>query len=566
MTSETKPETSSQPSSALLQTLDPTTCDNLAAYCESEAERREKRIEDLTTCLNSYAAFCGWVQTEWEDEDTRAIRRAPYPFNDPEYEFLRDYNTAYNDAYDQSLDFACLKSRGMIATYDPLIDWLWRAVVSYHRGGIWKMAITRQNHDDAMLLVERTQRSYDLLPELLRPPTSLRTKSEFRIGNAVLRALHQKGEAGRGEAWNRWLSDEHAVQEHAERNWIAFDRVYQKMAVSTPNGENHFKFLIDGNLPGVVVYDLGYERHPDRKPGTERGEAWKQKKIDKIGDRAFLVEHERRFDIYLEPGLLSDDFSEECVVDVVPGSKDFNWDGKSEIIVSIDPGKVKGAGAMIRYFNDQLQDIRLASFFRQGMDTDEFTDLVCSYAVARWSKADWLLTGDPAAKQERSHKTRYNEHSDEQIIRRVASQRLAGVEYDDEGNVVKGSPLPFQIDRIPQGSGSRKQRHALQRMGFRKRHDGRRGTLIVRSENVEFLRGCRGAYKLPKNATPNQEEFEKPDRSMPCIHPVDADGCGLAQFVKFAGVPTLTKMKRARPRRQRRPIRDPVTGYIRGWE
>lgn len=509
---------------------------DIAAVCDRSIAKRDT----LLAALDDYWAFCEHVQTLYENPATRQFSHKAYPTG---WQFLRDYHEAYNLAYENGQDFVCVKGRRLMATYDPLVDWLFRAVRHKMRGqSPWMMAVLRQTETDAKLLIERVQGIYDRLPQDLRPEVDKRTTEEFRIGESVLRALHAQGDAGRGEPWNRVLFDEHAFQTRGQSNWDSFAVAMQKMSVSTPNGDNHFKDLARIRSGKVVVYDLGWEKHP------ERDDTWAEAERERLGEKVWLVEHCRRFDVYAEPGLLSDDFHEDCVVDVVPGTeaRHKNWDGQSPIIISIDPGKVDGAGASIRYFNEHLQDVRLASFYRQGLDTDEFAAEVCGYAKARWPDADWLLTGDPAAEQERPQKTRYNEHCDKLIIERVASSILADCEYSDEGRCIHGRPIPMQFHRLPRGAGSRKARHQIQRAGFRLRHDKRRGTLIVRSENEEFLRGCRGAYKLPPNATARQMQYETPDRSLPCVHVVDADGCGLAQFSKHLGAAITAADRRYR--------------------
>lgn len=501
---------------------------------EIELLRRTASRVDIDKALADYWEFAKHVQTIYEDPVSGDLTFKPYPVG---YDFLRDYHQAYTDAYQAKKDFVCVKGRRLLATYDVLVDWLWRSFVHAMKDSpLFTLSVVRQSKEDAELLVERVQAMYDLLPAPIQAPVTKRLTDEFRIGNSVLRALHAKGTAGRGEPWNRTLFDEHAYQERGETNWNSFAVSRQRMSISTPNGDNHFKVLAERKSARVMVYDLGWEKHP------ERDEKWAAEERERLGEKVFLVEHQRRFDVYAEPGIFSADFHEDCVVDKVPGAGRFNWDGTSKIIVSIDPGKVDGAGAMIRYFNDNLQDVRLASFHREGMDTDEFVKMVCDYAKARWPDAEWLLTGDPAAEQERTLKTRYNEHQDKQVIERVASQILAGCEYDDQGDLAKGEPIPFQVWNIPRGQGSRKARHALVRAGFRKRKDGLRGTMVVRSENAEWLKGARGAYKLPRNASAQDKEFERPDRSMPCVHVMDADNCGLAQFLRFPGVPTVQQV------------------------
>ncbi len=496
-----------------------------------------ERAKGAAACWDDYWTFCEHVQTEWEEAD-EGIVRYPYP---TDWKFLREYHDAYKQAYQDKVPFVCVKSRGMLATTDPLVDWLWEASRREAHGGIWRVAIVRQSQHDADLLIERTRVIHKHLPAYLKRPLTKDNVDELRIGdNCILRALHSQGEAGRGEGWDIVLFDEMAYQEHASRNWVAFDRARLKMGVSTPNGEgNKFHDLAMGTVASARIYDLGFEDHPHRTPDTPVGDEWQTRKRESMTNPEWLVEYCRRFDVYAEPGLLSDDFSEKCVVDQL------DWDGSAQIVISFDPGFVDGAGAMIRYANEFYQDCRLKEFFAQNMLTEDFTEKVCKYAKAHWPDAEYLLTGDVAAKQRKTTKDRFNANTDEQVIVRVSSQILSDADYDENGALVSGQPLPYQIDNL---SGyKRKEGHRLLRSAFHVRPgDGRRGALVSGTGCPKLIQAFRGGYKLPKNATPKHKENEEPDRSMQCVHICDADRYGYLQFLKTGGIPSYQPRRKTK--------------------
>lgn len=508
------------------------------------------READFERMLDDYWYFAGHVSTEWEeatfysgvaagydahtiDPNTPVeIQHARYPVN---WDFLR----RYHEEYTTHRTSATFKSRGMIASTDPLVWSLWQMIRAEHgRISVWRTAIVRQSERDAELLVMRARAILHTLPPwvLSRITVTRDNDGELEIAhNNCIRALHAKGDSGRGEGWNLVVFDELAFQQEAERNWGGFQRALIKMAVSTVNGSQNFFAKLCGKckaserIRGVHVIELGFEEHPDRKPGTPEGDAWISWKRGQCTHAQWQQEYMRNWDVFAEPGLYTADWDEGCVSD------DVTWDGISPLVVCWDPG-YWGAGCVLRYFSEHHVDVKLKCWLFSEMKTWEQCKVVIDYIKNTYPGAGVRLTGDIAAKQERSSA----QHTDQQIIVRMFSEAFADCVYDKSGNCIEGDELPYETWRLPKVD--RKSGHNLIRMSFRARSgDGRHGTLIHRTGCADLITAYRGAYKQPKNATPRQEELEEPDRSQPCVHLCDADRAGHVQFAEAGGIPTFVR-------------------------
>jgi hypothetical protein len=531
----------------------------------------QREQDDLAAaCWADYWVFCEYVKTTWEEAPGKPVVMK-YPAH---YEFLRRYHDFY--ALPESGLFGVDKPRGMIVTTDPLVWSLWEslrcaALGEEHK---WRASVIRQSKPDAEELINRITAIYDLLPPNdefpnlnLRLPLEKRNEDELRVrGGGRIVAHHAKGTAGRGEYWDVVLLDEGAYQERLRQNIAAFARAKRKLIPSTPNGSgNTFYDLMHGEYSGARLFHLTLADHPDRVPGTVDGDKYINEKRSEMSEVDFRREYLVDYEAIGEGGLFVADWSEDCIVD------ELEWDGKAPIIVSFDPG-YWGSGASIRWFNEHNQDCRRKVFLGVEKRSEEFAREVCEWAKARWPKAKYLLTGDVAARQERSD----SKDTDERIIIREASKILGECEYDHNGLWLSGETLAYQTHRITldvkseragKKRGPRRRGHELVRQGFHVRPgDGRRGTLIHREGCRLLIQAFRGAYRLQDNPSPTQEENEEPDRSQDCVHVVDADRYGLMQFAVTGGMQRYASSVMGKKRQPAGQVLSPTDRWMMGVE
>lgn len=494
-------------------------------------------VDRLNACTGNFWKFAEYVLTEDIDEDGR-IRCYPEPRRFPHVVKL------HNWLYTADRGILYKKSRGMFATTATLTYMLWECLRTFTDidGRVWSGCLISKNEDDAKLLIRRVRDIYLRLPDWLKRPLEIDNAREIKIkGGGLIRGLHAKGEGPRQEGYTFGLMDELAFQENADRNWRALlARTKRVVGISTPNGSgNLFYNLVHGKIPGIDQLVLHYSEHPDRQPGTPKGDAWIAAKHAGMPEVDWLREFEGRFDVWAEDGWYTEDWRESCVVDRL------DWDEKALITLGIDPGYNK-AGAMISYVNENNQWCRMKEFLGENALTQDFVGNTFEYCKAAYPRAQYRLSADPACVQNKTLKDEGGANTDYDVITRLAKDIL-------------GQSLYPQFDRVL--GRKRRDGHRMIRMQFKKRKDGLRGTLVDREGCPIWIEGVRGGYRMPENATAKQKELEEPNRTSDHVHILDGDRYPVMEFTKLEGEATYQRQdkKWVEP-----DIRYDESGYPRG--
>ena len=476
---------------------------------QREAANRKSRQPELDRIYadDGFPVWLTHVTTEWEEAPGRT-EISKYPA----FDFLDEYRSVYQHNPYSATD----KSRGMMASTDPLLWDLWQCQriayqnTKHHRGlAPWRGFVQRQSEDFSIELLARAFDVYDRLPDWIRMPLGRRNLTVMETsGGGIIRAFHAGAEAGRGDGWDHGNIDELAFQQNARASWKSFDRVRLKQATSTPNGrDNIFSDLVHGKIPGIAVVRLHYSKHPHRVPGTPQGDAWIALKRSGKTEAEWQQEYECNYDVFAGVGYYTRDWKPECVRPV-------EWDGKSIITIGMDYSFLNPASSW-KYINEFNQVCRLGCELRHEVPLEEYCESRFSDIKARYPGALVRIAPDPFRGRQRQGGTdQYNEPTtDLKTIQRIA-------------NSVFGRNVLVSVNRT--GRMLRKEGHRDVRRLFVMREDGRYGTIIDPS-CVELIQGFAGAYGPREDAV--DRGLEEPDERRECVHVMDADRYAVCEFV-----------------------------------
>ena len=467
---------------------------------------------ELERCFapDGFAHWLTYITTEWEEAPGRTVI-APYPT----FGFLDDYRSVYQHAPYSATD----KSRGMLASTDPLLWDLWQGQrIAYqntrHNAGLaqWRGFVQRQSEEFSVELLARAFDTYDRLPDWLRMPLGRRNLTMLQTENGgIIRAFHAGETAGRGDGWDHGNIDEMAFQQHARESWQSFDRVRLKQATSTPRGrDNLFSDLVHGKVSGVAVVRLHYSMHPDRQPGTLLGDAWIALKRSGKTEAQWQQEYECNYDVFDGQGYYTADYKPECVRPV-------EWDRRSVITLGMDYSYLNPAAAW-HFINGDGQVCRLGCELRHEVALPRYCQDLFERIRDTYPGCRVRIAPDPfRGRQHHGGTDQYDEATtDIHTITRVAKE------------VFKTDVL-VSVNRT--GRMTRKEGHRDVRRLFVLRDDGKFGTVIDPS-CAELIQGFAGAYGPPDKPSPGQSDLETPDERRECIHVMDADRYAVCEFVR----------------------------------
>jgi len=476
------------------------------------AEKRAAKVSHDPELERIYAedGFPHWltyVRTEWEEAPGRTVI-APYPA----YDFLTEYRAVYQHAPYSAAD----KSRGMLASTDPLLWDLWQGQrIAYqntrHNAGLapWRGFVQRQSEDFSIELLDRAFDVYDRLPDWVRMPLGRRNLTLLETANGgIIRAFHAGETAGRGDGWDHGNVDELAFQQHARESWQAFDRVRLKQATSTPRGrDNLFSDLVHGKVPGVAVVRLHYSKHPDRRPGTEIGDRWIALKRSGKTEAQWQQEYECNYDVFAGVGFYTADWKPDCV-------RPCEWDGRSLINVGMDYSLLNPAAAW-NYINADNQVVRLGCELRHEVALERYCQDLFEMLKAKYPNHIPRIAPDPFRGRQRQGGTnQYDElTTDLHTIQKVA-------------DAVYGRHVLVSVDRT--GRMLVKEGHRVVRRLFVMREDNKFGTCIDPSCDY-LIQGFAGAYGPKEDAVDDGMETADPRRE--CVHVMDADRYAVCEFL-----------------------------------
>jgi len=479
------------------------------ALVRAEQGRRRANDPELERiyALDGFPHWLTYVTTEWEEAPGRT-EIAPYPG----YEFLNVYRANYQFASYS----VCDKSRGMMASTDPLLWDLWQGQrIAYqntkHNAGLapWRGFVQRQSEDFSIELLARAFDVYDRLPDWVRMPLGRRNLTLLETaGGGIIRAFHAGETAGRGDGWDHGNIDEMAFQQNARESWKAFDRVRLKQATSTPRGrDNLFSDLVHGKVQGVAVCRLHYSDHPDRRPGTLLGDAWIALKRSGKSEAEWQQEYECNYDVFAGSGFYTADWKPECVRAV-------EWDGKSLINIGMDYSLLNPAAAW-NYINENDQVCWLGCELRHEIGIERYCKDLFEMLKARYPGHIPRIAPDPFRGRQRQGDTdQYDDlNTNLRTIQRVA-------------NEVYGRPVLVSVART--GRMQVHEGHKVVRRTLGLREDKKFGVVVDPSCDY-LIQGFAGAYGPKEGAVDNG--LEEPDKRRECVHVMDAGRYVVCEFV-----------------------------------
>ena len=501
--------------------------------------RQVSHDAELERCFaeDGFPYWLTYVTTEWEEAPGRTVI-APYPA----FDFLTDYRAVYQVEPYSATD----KSRGMLASTDPLLWDLWQGQrIAYqnvrHNAGLapWRGFVQRQSEDFSIELLARAFDVYDRLPDWLRLPLGRRNLTMLETaGGGIIRAFHAGETAGRGDGWDHGNIDEMAFQHHARESWQSFDRVRLKQATSTPRGrDNLFSDLVHGKVPGVAVVRLHYTQHPDRRPGTVLGDAWIALKRSGKTEAQWQQEYECNYDVFDGQGYYTADYNPACVRQV-------KWDG-SMISLGMDYSYLNPAASWY-FVNEHGQVCRLGCELRHEVALPRYCQELFERIRDTYPKCQVRIAPDPfRGRQHHGGTDLYDEATtDIHTIQRVA-------------NEVFGCKVLLSVNRT--GRMTRKEGHRDVRRLLGLREDNKFGTIIDPS-CIELIQGFAGAYGPKEGAI--DTGLEEADERRECIHVMDADRYAVCEFVQAdrglshtllestANIPLIAELVRANAMRR----------------
>lgn len=465
-----------------------------------------RSMDRVDSAWKDYHEFCKVLITEDQDDESRL---KPYPSDLPHVDSLHKF-------YATAKRGAVKKSRRMFATTEWCATALHEALRTHtsKTGDLDSSVVISQSEPHAKKVMRRIRGMYDRLPAAFQRPLSRCNDLEFFVEDGgQITGLHAGGQGPRTEGYKRALMDELAFQENADENWRALLACTKYVvAVSTPNGPgNLFYDLAHGRIAGVDILTLHYSMHPDRQPGTEKGDAWIREMKAGMPVADWDREFEIRFDIFAEDGWFSQDFDPACIQDVT-------WDGSSIITRGWDFGWHRPAVCW-SYINRVGQWCDIYEMLGEDINLEDFAAKTLEVSKANWPGAVFRDGGDPAVVQKRPISNAFGENTEWEVLRRMG--------------------INLQFDRIRKLR--RADGHRMIRMQFKIRPDGRPGMLINPNTCPLILEGFRGGYRMPDRKGQIHQralELEEPNPADNTFrHLIDARRYAVTQFMGATAIP-----------------------------
>jgi hypothetical protein len=463
---------------------------------------RDSLQPEFALCATDFWHFAQYVQTHDEDDEGK-IRSLPL-----DWPFLHEIVTQLNN--DDPV-VVIPKSRRMMVT-TVVAAWIdWKMIFTDQSiGDLWSSCLVSINEKKAKKFVERVVGIHELLPDFLRKPWKNSTQLDRSIDNGgSLEAIHAGGSGPRSEGYAVGIMDECAFQANARENFSALRQCARKtILISSANGRGN---LFDEKWDDATVnlLELHYSRHPMRVPGTEIGDAWKQRAMVGQSRADWLREQEMDRDVYATAGYYGSDWTRDVV-------REIDWDGKGIVTIGMDYS-YKHPAAMVSYLNEYEQWCRMYEYLHADTTLERFLPIVFGETLRQFKGAKYRVGPDPyRGRQTKGDQDAWgNPATDLATIERYAKQILG--QDTIVGTSVTGSM------HVPEG-------HRRVRRLFVMREDGRYGTIIhPRCKNL--IQGFSGAYGPSENATENQLANEEPDKERLQVHVMDADRYGVCEFV-----------------------------------
>jgi len=312
----------------------------IALRAIDQVDARESHNADLERCAADFWQFAQYVQTRDEDDQGR-IR--PFPLDWP---YLQVLIAELNS--DEPV-LVIPKSRRMIVTTTIDAWTLWRMMFTDRTAGdLWSACVISINEKKSKQFVARMVEIHSLLPGWLQKSWETATQLDRSIaGGGSLEAIHAGGSGPRGEGYAVGIMDESGFQTNARENYRALRQCARKtVEVSSANGRgNHFDEMWDDRT--VRVLELHYSKHPERVPGTVKGDAWKTRAMVGQTKADWAREQEMDRDVYATVGYYGSDWTRDVVGDC-------EWDGVSIVTIGMDYSYLHPA-AVVSHLNAQDQ-------------------------------------------------------------------------------------------------------------------------------------------------------------------------------------------------------------------